>query len=272
MPPEQVRFPALGSSCHLLGMGLEPGRLSWAKAWVVSMHERFSRFLSDSELSGFNAAAGSWVPVSPELEAMLRAALDAYDASGGLVHAGVLGAMLAIGYTRPLSQGPTAATLAAARPPPPLPDMLQVAPGQARLRPWTGVDLGGIAKGWLADRLAGELGRNCLANLGGDLAARGEGPEGAGWPVGLGGVTLLLRDQGAATSGTRGRRWEVDGERLHHLVDPRTGRPAQTDLSEVSVVAQSATAAETCAKTALLLGAGAAPAYLTAHTLAWWIV
>jgi FAD:protein FMN transferase len=265
----QVRFEALGSACHLLGVGLERGRLAWATAWVAERHDRFSRFVEDSELSRLNAAAGRWVEVSPELEGLLRAALDAHRLSGGLVHAGVLGSMLAIGYTRPLRLGPTAATLGGAAPPPPLPEMLELQPGRARLRAGAGVDLGGIAKGWLADRLAAELGENCLVNLGGDLFARGAGQDGDGWPVDLGGVTVLLRDQGAATSGVRRRAWEADGEVLHHLIDPRTGRPAASDLGQVSVVAATAAAAEVHAKAALLLGSALAPAYLAAHALGW---
>jgi FAD:protein FMN transferase len=238
------------------------------------MHSRFSRFLPDSELSRLNAGAGSWTAISWELEAMLRGALQAYAASGGLVHAGILHSMLAIGYTRPLVEGPTPAGPPAA-PPPPLPEMLEVAPGRARVRRGAGIDLGGIAKGWLADRLAAEMGDNALVNLGGDLYARGEGPEGAGWPVGLGGATLMLREQGAATSGTWRRRWgpigggEGSEEGLHHLIDPRSGRPARSELTEVSVAAASATAAEVLAKTALLLGPARAPGYLAGKALAW---
>jgi thiamine biosynthesis lipoprotein len=265
----EVRFESLGSACHLLGVGLERGRMAWATAWVAERHDRFSRFEPESELSRLNAAAGRWAQVSPELEGLLRAALDAHRLSGGLVHAGVLGSMLAIGYTRPLRLGPTAATLAGAAPPPPLPDMLEVEPGRARVGVGAGIDLGGIAKGRLADRLAAELGENCLVNLGGDLFARGSGPDGQGWPVALGPSTVLLRDQGAATSGVRRRAWLRDGEALHHLIDPRTGRPARTDLSQVSVVAGTAAEAEVHAKTALLLGSVLAPAHLAAHALGW---
>jgi thiamine biosynthesis lipoprotein len=202
---------------------------------------------------------------------MLRAALHAYLVSGGLVHAGVLGAMLATGYTRPMREGPTQALLADASPPPPLPALLQLEPGRARLGREAGIDLGGIAKGWLADRLAAELGDNCVVNLGGDLFARGAGPEGGGWPVGLGSTTVLLSDQGAATSGTRRRAWRQGVEQIHHLIDPRTGRPAVSDLSEVSVVAARATDAEVHAKTALLLGSAHAPVHLAAHAQAWWL-
>jgi thiamine biosynthesis lipoprotein len=238
------------------------------------MDARFSRFRPDSELSRLNAAAGGWTAVSRELEAMLRAALEAHTLSGGLVHAGVLSSMLAIGYTRPLAEGPTSPQ-AMPGPPPPLPEMLEVVPGRARVLRGAGIDLGGIAKGWLADRLAAELGGNVLVNLGGDLFARGGGPQGAGWPVELGGATLMLSEQGAATSGTWRRRWDSGrdgqcfGEGLHHLIDPRSGRPARTGLTEVSVAAASAAEAEVLAKAALLLGRPAASGYLARSALAW---
>ena len=271
MPLEQAKFESLGSCCHLLGVALEQGRLSWGADWVAGMHGRFSRFETHSELSRFNAGAGSWVEVTEEMEGMLHAALDAYRDSGGLVHVGVLPSMLAIGYSRPMRLGPTPAVAAGATPPPPLPEMLQVEDRRAHLRPGTGIDLGGIAKGWLADRLAAQIGENCLVNLGGDLFARGDGPDGDGWPVGLGGVSVLLRDQGAATSGTLRRAWAQGADRLHHLIDPRTGRPAISDLVEVSVVAGSAVAAEVHAKAALILGTEKAPAYLAAQAQGWWL-
>src|SRR5438270_5528470 len=129
-PCDEVRFEELGSTCHLLGVGLDRGRLEKGAAWVAEMHGRLSRFLPGSELSMLNARAGREVDVSPELETVLGAAIDAWWASGGLVNACVLEAMLAIGYTRPLREGPAppapAATLA---PLPPLPEVLQVGSG-----------------------------------------------------------------------------------------------------------------------------------------------
>lgn len=266
----RLEFDALGSSCALFAVGTSAARLERAAEWVRGMHARLTRFEPDSELSQLNAAAGSWFPVSDELELVLREALRAHELSGGLVNAAVLPAMLALGYTRPLKLGPTEPGDAPG-PLPRLPEVLEVVPGRARVEPGAAVDLGGIAKGWLADRLSERLGDRCLVNLGGDLYARGAWPEADGWPIGLGGVTVLLKDQGAATSSTRKRAWSSGGRRLHHLVDPRTGREAHSDLGEVSVVAADATRAEVFAKTALLLGAQDAPIYLAAHCSAWWL-
>lgn len=261
------RFEALGTTCSLFGIGVSRAQLVRGEYWVRDMGARLTRFSTGSEVSRLNAAAGAWIEVSPHLEELLRESMRAYRLSAGLVNVAVLQSMLAIGYTRPLAAGPTVATLEDARPLRPLPAVLSVLAGRARLEPGCGIDLGGIAKGWMADRLCERLGPNALANIGGDLRATGPGPRGDGWPVGLAGATVMLDDHGAATSGVRRRRWGG----LHHLIDPRTGLPAQTGLDEVSVVAGSGVDAEVIAKTALLAGPDIAPAYCAAHAQAWWL-
>jgi thiamine biosynthesis lipoprotein len=203
--------------------------------------------------------------VSDEFGALLRESLRAYELSDGLVHAATLPALLAAGYTRDFSLGSTPT----ATPPPsprPLPELLFLRDGEARLAPGAVIDLGGIAKGWMADRLAERLGTNCLVNLCGDLFARGAGETGEGWPVGFGDRTVLLHDMAAATSGVTKRMW---GPGLHHLIDPRTSRPADTDLREVSVLAATATDAEIYAKVALLLGSVEAPKWLEGRAQGW---
>jgi FAD:protein FMN transferase len=251
-------FDAMGTTCSLFATAAD---LVAGELWVRSMGERLTRFSPDSELSQLNAHEGEWFPISAEPESVLRAALEAHRMSSGLVNAAVLQSMIAVGYTRSLAEGHAVATLDRVRPLPPLPEVLEVRHGEARVARGSGIDLGGIAKGWLADRLSEILGPSCVVNLGGDLRVRGR------WPIGMGEATLMLRDQGAATSSTRKRRWG----RVHHLIDPRTGRPAQTGLEDVSVVAATAFEAEVVAKTALLLGPTLAPAYCASHALAWWL-
>jgi thiamine biosynthesis lipoprotein len=157
-------------------------------------------------------------------------------------------------------------TLPPGRPVGALHELLQVMPGRARLAAGAAIDLGGIAKGWIADRAVERLGPNSLVSCGGDLHARGGGETGDGWPVGFGDRTLLLKDMAAATSGTSKRRW---GDGLHHLIDPRTGAPSTSDLTEVSVLADNALDAEIFAKTAFLLGSTGAERYLAPRSKGW---
>jgi thiamine biosynthesis lipoprotein len=262
-----IAFAALGSTCCILAIGVGEERLERARQAVLTAHHRWSRFEPESDVSALNRNGGRWVAVPHDLEELLRFAIDAWQLSAGLVHAGVERRLVAAGYSRPLSErapSPPGALLPS--PLPPLPALLEVARGRARVQPGFGIDLGGLAKGWLADQLAERLTGNCVVNLGGDLRALGEGPEGRGWPVAVGDGTLLLTDSGAATSGTRRRRW---GAQLHHLIDPRTGLPSRSDLELTSVVTQTAARAEVTAKATLLAGrAGAAPHLAGAS--AWW--
>jgi thiamine biosynthesis lipoprotein len=247
---QQRAFTALGGDCELFGVDIDADALEHGEVWIHRMHDRLTRFDEASELSKLNAAAGRWVAVSDELGALLRESLRAYEVSGGLVHAATLPALLAAGYTRDFALGGTPTT-AAPPPPAPLPELLQIRAGEAKLARGTAIDLGGIAKGWLADRLAGELGPNCLVNLCGDLYARGTGDTGEGWPVGFGDTTVLLKDMGAATSGVTKRMW---GPGLHHLIDPRTGAPSDTGVVQATVWAPTCALAEIAAKRALLEG------------------
>src|SRR3989442_15024419 len=109
MSPElQTRhFDALGSTCELLSLGTGQAALERCEARVREAEARFTRFLPDSELARLNAGDGRYLPVSPEMFAMLEAALWAFEESQGLVNAAVLPALAAAGYDRPFRQGLT---------------------------------------------------------------------------------------------------------------------------------------------------------------------
>jgi thiamine biosynthesis lipoprotein len=131
------------------------------------------------------------------------------------------------------------------------------------------IDLGGIGKGAAADEVsavllaAGVPGvTGVLVNLGGDLRARGAAPAPNGWvvdvddPLRTGRAGLLALGEGAVATSTRLRRTWTRGDRsLHHLIDPRTGAPADTGLASVTVVAGEAWRAEVLAKAAFVAGA-----------------
>jgi len=253
--PEVHCFRAFGGArCQIIASSARIDELSAAIAEVYAFESRLTRFDAASELSRFNHSSGSTVPVSPLLEALLRVALDAYSLSEGLVNAAVLPALIAAGYDRSIEEvrrrdghrpAPEAAVSS-----PALTAVLDVDRGRATLARGCAIDLGGVGKGWLADRLCERLG-DAVVSLGGDLRAIGSGPDGEGWCVGLcDGAAVLVRDAGVATSGTSGRRWKGG----HHLLDPRTGRPADTDVSAVTVVAGSALDAEVLSKMAAIAG------------------
>lgn len=213
---------------------------------VVAFERRLTRFDPSSELNQFNAHAGEWFAPSPLLHALLTAALDAHDRSGGLVNAAVHDAVVQGGYDRTFGSVRVTAAGTVSVPVPALPDVLDVDPRRARLAPGWRIDLGGIGKGWLADRLA-ERFDNAVVNLGGDVRALGAGTDGAGWRIGLcDGRTVTVLDRGVATTGA--------GRHGQHVIDPRTGLPARTDVDVVSVVAATAFDAEVGAKVAFLRG------------------
>ena len=129
------------------------------------------------------------------------------------------------------------------------------------------IDLGGIGKGlavrWAAMSLAG-CGSSFLVEAGGDCALGGYGPDSIGWKVGVedphGGDTpvavLQLANTSCATSSLRKRSWTRDGRQHHHLIDPRTGRSAETGLRSVTVVDPDPARAEVWSKSLLIAGRG----------------
>ena len=258
-------FDALGSTCELLSVGSGQAALERCEQSIRDAEARFTRFLPDSELAGLNASDGRYVPVSAEMFAMLQAALWAFQESNGLVNAAVLPALAAAGYDRPFRQGLTEPAVLHATQLPPLPEVLILdqATRSAALAPGAALDLGGIVKGALADMLIDELGDDAVCNLGGDLRVRGAGPEGDGWHIGLCDQSVVALTNGAVcTSGTTSRRW---GHSMHHLIDPRTGLPARSDVAEVSVVTDTALRGEVYAKSAILMGAAAGADFLEAR-------
>lgn len=271
LPVEERAVHAMGSSAHVVVVGGPPGLVDDALARLAQLESRWSRFRPDSELCRLNARAGTWVPVSADLQLLVRTAVRAREASGGLVDPLVLGAVVAAGYDRSLDDlraGRPAPVGLPTPPPGPVPVGVHVetGPGVVRLPPGTGLDPGGIGKGLAADVVAAELlaagALGACVNVGGDLRVAGLPPSGVGgWTVAVehpgadsSVATVGLTDGGVATSTTRRRRWRADDGERHHLVDPRTGLPSASPLATVTALAASAWQAEVLAKAVLLAG------------------
>ncbi len=238
-------------------------------ARIAAWAGRLTRFDPASELSRLNAAAADQVAVGPTLTAVLDWGRGAEAISDGVVDIGLLDARLLAetGDQEDHSRvGP--ATLAYRRW-----SLIRRGRGAIVDRP-VGLrfDLDGVAKGWLADRALDLLpGVSAVVDADGDIAMRAVDDD--GWAIGVddprqpGSLLATLRltrghervaRYGVATSGTSVHRWTSGGHQSHHLIDPRTGRPARTDVIQATVTARTARTAEAFAKTAVIVGSEAA--------------
>jgi thiamine biosynthesis lipoprotein len=249
-------FPAMGTEIEVF---VEPsnGGAPQAIAGAVDEFERLeqcmSRFRPDSELSRLNRDGAAHA--SADLLRVVELALEARWRTGGRFDPTVHDALVAAGYDRTFddvpADGPQSASEAVA-----CNGGVAIRDGRIVLEDGVRIDLGGIGKGYAAERAADILAAAgpCLVNAGGDIAVRGH----LAWPIGVatadGVLTVALDRGGLATSGRDRRRWIRDGEEQHHLIDPSTGRPATTDLLRVTVVADDAVEAEVLAKSLFLAG------------------
>jgi FAD:protein FMN transferase len=254
-------FEAMGTEVEILLDAAEGERaeraLDRAEAEFERLEQSMSRFRPDSELSLLNREAV--LEASSDFVRVVELALEARDSSGGLFDPTIHDALVAAGYDRPFAELALDGRSEAVQPKR-CGGGVSVEGSTIALAPGTRLDLGGIAKGYAVDVVADQLAPigPCLVNAGGDLAVR----EGA-WPVGVGdGLTVELTRGAIATSGRDRRSWRRGGETRHHLIDPATGRPAETDLLRVTVVAASAVEAEVLAKVAFLGGEVAVPRVL----------
>lgn len=272
------RFRCFGSDCTVIVAGDEGAArdAEAAEAALGAWHERFTRFSPDSELSMLNADPRTTVPVSADMARFVAAAIDAARDTGGLVDATMLGALEEAGYRRDLPGSlplELALGLAPARRPaaPSLTSPWEAVHVDAGARTVTrpvGVrlDSGGLAKGLFGDMLAERLGGHdsFAIDCSGDLRLGGRGGELRRVDVSspFDAETLHafeLSHGGIATSGIGRRSWLDEHARpAHHLLDPATGRPAFTGVVQATAIAPTALEAELRAKSAVLMGPGAA--------------
>jgi thiamine biosynthesis lipoprotein len=271
----------MGTDVEVLAVGADADAMAALGARAADALEareaRWSRFRPTSELCRLNESAGAPVVVSASTYSLIARAVGAWRDTSGRYDPTVLAALEAAGYDRDFD-AVARHDLGAA------PDHTNV-PGcgdvelddvvrSVRLPPGVALDLGGIGKGAAADEVSQELldlgapgVTGVLVNLGGDLRARGEAPAPHGWvvavddPLHTGRTGLLALARGAIATSTKLRRtWTRGGRSLHHLIDPRTGAPAESGLASVTVVDGEAWRAEVLAKAAFVAGVDAGAA------------
>jgi thiamine biosynthesis lipoprotein len=281
-----ARWNALGSYASLVVA--DSGRLAAARMAGVQLLEEIelscSRFRDDSDLVRANRAAGRWVRVAPLLVEAVAAALRVAESTNGLVDPTLGGPLAALGYDRDLAEvqrgdGVVDELRAVAVTPDGWRQIELDPEGAIRVPRGVSLDLGASGKAFAADLIAAIVprlaGTALIISLGGDVAIGGEPdhpwrisvaekPEDADRPEA---ETVVLTEGGLATSSTLARRWRRSGRRLHHVLDPRTGRPVEAVWRTVSVCAATCLEAN-AASTAGIVLAAEAPAWLIERNLA----
>ena len=261
--------------------GLSEGEAAMAQSMILDAERTFSRFREDSEVSAINRKRGDWTRVSELTFRLLEDAWQAYVATGGIFNP-FLGAHLRqAGYDgsfETLSQkGParrkeekdkdcSAAPLGCPADQPVL--LFDAAAGAVLLAEKAELDLGGFAKGWIAQHTAERLlwsgTKAGLIDAGGDIILWGSEPRQGVWGVEVshplnpddGIADLWLEGMTAmATSNVIKRSWVgSSGRRAHHILDPRTRRPVESDILQATVLTRDLAAAEQYAKSLIILG------------------
>ena len=251
----RIEWRAVGTTCSAAVTSCRGDRraqaaLAAAQTEVAAVERELSRFDPASDLSRLNAAGGAWLPVGQRLLEALRLALRAREDTSCRFDPTVLPALAAAGYDRSFEQLEERPAVRADGWRPCAAIELDENGGRARLEPGAAVDLGGIGKGYAAQRALDAMANawpglpGGLVDLGGDIALSGETPEGGPWriavadPRGSGTLGVLLLSAGGVATSGRDRRRFGPGASLHHLIDPATGEPALPGPLSVTVVAR----------------------------------
>lgn len=297
--PFKFRFRAMNTDVEvqLVTAGREEAEHAAAlvKNWFETQEQRFSRFISNSELNRLNRSVG-WLPVSAAMDEVLSLAYGYIGQTEGIFQPGISKALRQLGYDVSFEQigqyerGITQSlqyTLTKVAALIPEEERDYTCPGwmhregsrMVHLDPGIELDLGGIVKGWATERIADWLQRTLhipagMINAGGDIQVWGT-PVSSAWTVYIKDPLLDKRnltgsiqlDSGAvATSGIARRQWQqADGSLSHHLIDPRTMKPADTDVVQCTAVGQHVSQCEIIAKTVCILGSAEAMGWLNRH-------
>ena len=258
-----------------------------ALALCADYEKLFSRTIEDSEISTINAAAGASVTVSPGTLDLLEKAIYYGDLSGGLfdVSIGAVSSMWNFTADNGNNTVPAEADILEALQSVDYRnieiDSNQVSLKDAKMR----LDMGGIAKGYIADRMADMLEeegvKSAIIDLGGNIVTVGSKNDGQPWSVGIrdplpegagpgksiiGTITVEGR-KSIGSSGTYERFFELDGVRYHHILDPGTGYPVRTDLAGVTIVSDVSVDGEGFSTFCILLGSEKAKDFLEKNNI-----
>ncbi len=224
----------------------------------------FSRTVENSDISRINNSKGAAVTVNSETAKLIESALEIYKKSDGAFDFTVTPLVELWNVNEAVTPPPSYEISAL------LPSVnginITLSENTVTALNNAKIDLGGIAKGYIADRLKEYFLEQGITrgtiNLGGNVMLIGDN-DGSGYNVGIqkpfaitgeSALTIRLSDKTAVTSGIYERYFEHDGKIYHHIIDPKTGYPVDNDISSVTIIADSSLIADGLSTACLVLG------------------
>ena len=225
-----------------------------------------SRTMEGSDVWRINHAQGQPVQASADTIEILKTARQVSELSGGAFDATIAPVSTLWDFTSGAAVLPDADALAEAAGRVDY-TRVRIEGDTVTLPAGMMIDLGGIAKGYIADAVKQSLARqgvgSAILSFGGNIVAIGAKPDGTPWRVGVqdidrptGESMLVTRnvDASTVTSGIYERGFELDGVWYHHILDPRTGWPVQNELASVTILSESSMWGDALATAAFVLG------------------
>ncbi len=254
--------------------------LIYAKLWkrIYSFERQFSRFIPSSELSLFNKQAGTKTYISPEFKDILIVAKDYGLKTNGLFNPFILPVLQRAGYLHSMLTGyqedivddyrdRTLVNIA----------KLSIGDEWALIPYGTALDLGGLGKGYLADRLADYLDPlvdSYWISLGGDIVFKGHNSDDKNWTIDIANAQDLSNNLAFYKSKTRARKAiatsSVGSRKItngHHIIDPRTLKPSDSDVIMSTIVSNKCVASDILASCCLILGSLQSKSFLKQNSI-----
>ncbi len=269
-----LEFCAMSTVCRILHHGLSAAAggafQQEALAWIARFETRYSRYVTGSLVAQINAAAGHhWVAPTPEDDHLFNLCAGHFTFSGGLFDVTALPLIQLWDWKKRPVVLPDEASIQAAKERVDW-NQVQRRPGGIFLpQPGMAMDLGGIGKEYAVDKIVELAQRHGIANVlvdfGQDVRGLGQAPAKAFWSVGLedpkspgrSWALIAATRHAVATSGDYQRHFEANGRRYGHVIDLRTGRPADTDCRAASIIAPTCAQAGWLATAVCVLGSAA---------------
>lgn len=275
---ETVEIFAMDTIMDLTVYGESASKLLTEARQLVQKYEGlFSVNTRTSDVAKLNQSSGRVVQVSPETYELIQKSIEISKKTEGLFDISIYPLVRAWGFTKEEYRVPEPEELGRL--------LEKVDASKIRLEPDNRVtlpegmeiDLGGIAKGYLSQKLT-ELFREggaqaAVVSLGGNVQTFGKKPDGTPFMVGItdpsDGTSVLgtirIGEKAVITSGSYQRYFEKDGKKYHHIIDKRTGAPAQSDLMSVTVIGEDGVTADSLATALFVMGKEKAVQFAASH-------